>query len=488
MKHDYRSQFKLFFKTEYFWLFFILIFTLPLVSLSIAYSQGFNWPDEIFQSMELAHYLVTGRGNITWEFSEKARTTLYPQLLSLWLRIVYSFSTDPVVVFYSTRILLSFFFLGGILSIGFYFLKRKIESNLFDELIKYLLFLFIFILFPLNYYFGYRTLAESISTSLALIAIFQIQLRIEENNHKLLGLSFLLGLTYGLRFQMAIFLLMYCLLTIYMLWKLNLYKSMIKFVSGLTLGFIAYLVSDILFFGIPFISSINYFKVTIIDGVGDLWGTSPFSFYFKQYFRYLNGFLFFLIPGLYKSFRNQYPIILGTLFFILVHSMIAHKELRFIYFTFPLILYWIVVGIWTCYLYFKQKYQNNSMFFIVFIIISSLYLQIAVLNKKIQWNFLDDNLQLFLNAVKSGVQGNSLVTIQDTFAWGAGYVYLGKNFQDILYYFDMNQKDMIQKGNILKEFQIQNILIRNTDSDLYCNSFGYCKKRITIGDYSWYSK
>lgn len=470
---------------KYFWILFVTLLSFPGILLSIKYSQGFNWPDEIFQSMELAHYIVTGRGNITWEFLEKARTSLYPQFLSLWLRIVYLFSSDPITVYISTRIMLAIFYLGGILSLANYFLIKNTSNSNSSLSLKYLLFLIVFILFPLNYYFGYRTLAESISTALTLISVFNIQSRIEEKNENILMFSILLGITYGIRFQMALFLCIYAPLLIYQLYSLKLHKAIFNLILGLLIGFIIYLISDTIFFGIPFISSINYFKVTILDGVGDQWGTSPFSFYFKQYYRYFNALLIFLIPGIYFNYKKHYPLIFGTIMFILIHSIISHKELRFIYFTFPILLFFILSGIWNIYIYFKKYNPKVSYSFLLFTLLGSFYLYGIVLNKKIQWNFLDDNLQLFLQAEKNGVNGNSLVTIQDTFAWGAGYVYLGQKFTGELFFYDMDKRSNLEKAKLISENQIKNILIKNTNRELYCHSFNFCSPLLTIGEYSW---
>ncbi|MCG9874631.1 MAG: hypothetical protein MH321_07600 [Leptospiraceae bacterium] len=488
MLENLKNQLNSFLNIKFFWIILILFFSFPAIILSLIYSQGFNWPDEIFQSMELAYHIVTGRGDITWEYREQSRSTLYPQLLSLWLRLVYIFTFDPRILYISTRFFLSLFFLGSLLSISYYFLFHDNVNKNSKPTIKYLFLIMVVILFPLNYYFGFRTLAESISSSLTIIAIFMIQSRIENKNQNILFYSFLIGFTYGIRFQMALFFAIYALFLVHYLWYNKLYASIKNLILGLVLGFIVYLLSDLIYFGIPFISSIKYFKVTILDGVGDNWGTSPFSFYFKSYYRYLNILLVLLIPGIYYNFRKHYPIILGLASFILIHSLIAHKELRFIYFTFPVILFYIASGIWNIYNLMEERYNKIRYLFIIVFLMMNCFQYSVVLKKKIQWNFLDDNLQLFLQATQNGVNGNSLVTIQDTFAWGAGYVYLGPNFKGILKYFDMNSRSAIEQKVIMEKTNFKNLLIHKNNINYYCKSFGYCEELFSKGEYIWVSK
>ncbi|WCL48209.1 hypothetical protein [Leptospira sp. GIMC2001] len=461
---------------------------IPLIIVSIYYSKGFNWPDEIFQTMELAYHIVTGRGNIAWEFKDRARSVLYPQMLSIWIRFIYLFSKNPIVLFNSTRAMLAAIYFCATLSIAYYYLQHsKSESKIFKN-VKLIVFSFIYILFPLNYYFGFRTLTESITTSIILFSIFLIQIRVEKFNQNILIPGFLLGLTYGLRFQMAIFFLVYSVLLIYKLWTLGLNKAIKQLILGLIFGFSIYLISDFVYYGMPFISSINYFKVNILEGVGAQWGTSPFYFYFEQFNRYLSALLLFLIPGIYFNFKKFYPIIVGTAAFILVHSMVAHKELRFIFFSFPIILFFIISGIYEIFNLINQKFKKLAIVYLVTIIISTMYLYSIILTKKIQWNFLNDNLQLFLQAERNGVNDNSLITIQDTFAWGAGYVYLGPNFTGDIFFKDMNKKSNNEIENYLTQHKIINILIKSHSEDTFCETFGYCKTLLTIGEYSWIKK
>ncbi|WP_342775495.1 hypothetical protein [Leptospira idonii] len=452
------------------------------------FSQGFVWPDEIFQSIEPAYFMVTGRGNLAWEFTDQVRSVLYPYILSVWIRIVFLFSTDPTVLFHSTRVVLAGIYLASVLMLSRFFLKTESEKKEIGFGIIFLIFSFVFLLFPLNYYFGFRTLTESISTSLAILSIFWIQIRFEKQDYRFFLPSLILGLTYGLRFQMGLFLILYIPLFCYQLWQKKLIKEAGWFLFGLFTGFVIYLISDIVYYGIPFISSFNYFKFNIVKGVAKQWGTSPFPFYFQSYLRYFQFLLIFLIPGIYSNFKKLYPILLATASFILIHSMIGHKELRFIYLSYPILLYLIASGILVSYSWIQAKRKKWAPVFLMLILLLTGFQYRTVLLKKIQWNFCNENLQLFLQADKHGLKGNSLIGVSEVFAWGAGYVYMGNAFKDNLYFHDLQTRSTEETEKILKEEKIQNILIFDTTKDHYCKTYGYCKTIFPLSPYSWISR
>ncbi|GBF50937.1 hypothetical protein LPTSP4_24650 [Leptospira ryugenii] len=254
---------------------------------------------------------------------------------------------------------------------------------------------------------------------------------------------------------------------------------------GLLLGFWVYLLSDLISYGMPFISSINYYKANMIDNIGTNWGSSPFSFYFLQYSKYLSFLLVFLFPGLVAKWKSQYPIIIGTIFFVVLHSIIEHKELRFIYFTFPVLLYYIIEGIFVFYIFLK-KYKNIfALSFVCLLTITSLSVNYNNVTKKIPWNFLNEILQLFLNAEENGLSGSSLVTINENYACGAGYVYLGRKYTDQLYFFKMSKYSFDFQKRLIEKKKIKNVLIWNTESEYYCKNFKFCETIWSIGNVSW---
>ena len=91
----------------------------------------------------------------------------------------------------------------------------------------------------------------------------------------------------------------------------------------------------------------HYLKVNIIDKVSSLYGTGPWYYYLKIMFEapsLIIGFMivFSIVYLLITDYKN---IILWCIFpFWVVHSIIPHKELRFL---FPLVNFIPILLIWT---------------------------------------------------------------------------------------------------------------------------------------------
>jgi len=129
----------------------------------------------------------------------------------------------------------------------------------------------------------------------------------------------------------------------------------------------------------------EYFKVNIIEGRATQFGTSSF-------WRYI-GFIIFAAPaplfsivlfyyGI-KTFFKKYsnPIFLSTLIFIIVHSMIGHKEERFMFpvlNVFPLIYGWSLPAVQQFYENAKQWIRAFFRFLAWFTIILNSLLLLAI--------------------------------------------------------------------------------------------------------------
>lgn len=56
-------------------------------------------PDEYWQSLEVAHYLVYGQGHLTWEWTEHIRGYLHPLIFAAQLKGLHWLGADPLSVF-----------------------------------------------------------------------------------------------------------------------------------------------------------------------------------------------------------------------------------------------------------------------------------------------------------------------------------------------------------------------------------------------------
>ncbi|MCE9598886.1 MAG: hypothetical protein K8S54_13045 [Spirochaetia bacterium] len=459
--------------------------------LTLRFSGGFWFPDEIFQTMEPAFSIVTGKGVLSWEFTTKARGMLYPFLLSVWMRAVFLFSNEPATLYVASRAMLALFFLWAVGTIWFRFKRTMIDSDGFSASISpwiwNLVFSAVLVCFPLIYYFGFRTLTDSIAGTLTLVALFALpdsRARPRLLLHFLLGV--LLGLSYGIRFQTGLFLAFWA-----PAYALQMWLSEKKILSAFALGFgifvslALYAVSDYVYYGIPFISSINYFKATVIDEVGNKYGTSPFGFYFQMYDRYLGFMLIFLIPGSIKL-RRWWPVLFAVSAFVLVHACIAHKDLRYLFFTFPILLYCIAVGILASYQFIRIRWSDRwAMAFLSIVLLGVVAHQTQLLRKKIPWNMGEEVMQAHFQAHKAGIHGNLLIGYTEVFATSGGFVYLGREFKGNLFFFNLQNQSRSEIRRILDESKIDFALLHETQIAWHCANIGLCEPVWRAGGYVW---
>ena len=118
-------------------------------------------------------------------------------------------------------------------------------------------------------------------------------------------------------------------------------------ISGLSFVIALCTVLDSFYYQTVVFAPYNYLKVNIIDKVSSLYGTEPWYYYLKIMFEapsLIIGFMivFSIVYLLITDYKN---IILWCIFpFLVVHSIIPHKELRFL---FPLVNFIPILLIWT---------------------------------------------------------------------------------------------------------------------------------------------
>jgi hypothetical protein len=123
------------------------------------------------------------------------------------------------------------------------------------------------------------------------------------------------------------------------IWILFYEKLQLKHIIALSTGFLIGIgmntIIDSLYYSefnfIPY----TYWKINIIDGRAAGTGTSPIWYYLADLSAILSApllsfiFLFYMFKGFFKKFRN--PYVLSTIFFLLIHFFIGHKEERFLF-------------------------------------------------------------------------------------------------------------------------------------------------------------
>lgn len=298
-----------------------------LARLSVAfYSNQIDYPDEIFQYLEQSHRLVFGYGYVPWEYRFGIRSWILPGLVSPVLYLCKYLRVDTPVVYIS--LVKAFFCIFSIsLVYSTYIVGRETVSRNTGRLGS------IFVCFWYELiYFASKPNPEIIATYLFMAALACAVLKPGRRWPLMFGMFCALIIVFRLQYAiLSGFLIIYVLFS----WKRNeiLKASLMFFVA---IGFAGYI--DYLTWGGFFVSFYNNYVFNKIHNVGALLGTSPAIFYPAALAITSMG--IFWITGLMSLFtlRKTWMFLACAAIVIISHSLIPHKEYRFIVVVIPLFL------------------------------------------------------------------------------------------------------------------------------------------------------
>ncbi len=299
--------------------------------------HGIYWPDEIYQSLEMAHVWVFGHGLVPWEFVQGARTWALPGLVGgvMWLG-AQAGGGDPSV--YLGFVRASFIAAAAGTTWGVFRLARVMGARPAPAVAASFLFAFAA---PFAY-FGHRAMSETAS---ALPVVFGLAFALESLQRPgrwrlWLGAS-LLGVAVLLRLQNGLFCL--GLLAVFAArrdWPRVRTSFFVLAVWAAVFGGM-----DWASWGRPFHSALLYVQFNLIEGKASQWGTAPFGWYAEVLLRGLPV-VAPVVALLAAASVRRAPVLLGTaVAFFLLHSLIPHKELRFLLPVVPLFCALAAVGL-----------------------------------------------------------------------------------------------------------------------------------------------
>lgn len=261
------------------------------------------------------------------------------------------------------RVLASILFIFSYFKLLTYF-ENSIEDSQKQQFKKFSLFFWILPIVMV------RFSSESISASLFWLGFYYFNSKEERINFfKLILVGFLWGISFYIRMHLAI------LIGIFFLWILFYRRNRIFDFGYIFIGFIFST-------GVEFIlnywlynnwiwSPYLYFKTNVIDGIANQFGEMPFYYYFTELIKNLQppiG-IFILIGVATYVWRNKSSLFSWLICgFILIHSMVSHKEYRFLFPIFPLLIPLAYIGYQSLSI-FKWKSKILSIIWIINIIL-----------------------------------------------------------------------------------------------------------------------
>jgi hypothetical protein len=304
--------------------------------------DGIFWPDEVYQSLEPAHKLVFGYGLIPWEFIDGARNWALPGFIAFLMKLSVIFGLDTPNGYLGV-IHVAFVAIAVGSAYGVYRLARAYGAA---ELPSAVAALALMLCAP-AIYFSHRAMAENASALPVVLGLWLLLERDATRKRRLIGAS-LLGVAVLLRLQCGLF----CVGALIILLARKQRRPALEALGVLTLWAFVFGALDAFTwhdapgakFGGWFHSALKYLQFNLVENGGSHWGTSPPQFYAKVLFSSMPGLAVCLVVGLLLGLRRAAGLVVLGLLFLVAHSAIAHKELRFVMPVLPLLFAAAAVG------------------------------------------------------------------------------------------------------------------------------------------------
>jgi GPI mannosyltransferase 3 len=281
---------------------------------------GIYWPDEIYQSLEPAHRLVWGRGLVAWEFSSGARPWTLPALLALpWAALRFVGVSSPNVYIPVLKLLLAA--VGVATAWAAARLARALGAGPLAAATAGAL----WALAAPAIYFSPRGLSEPISALPVTLGLLFAWPADASRRRRLLGAA-LLGGAVLLRLQDAVL----CLGLLLALLGRGQRRPAAEVLGVFALAALSLGLLDWVTWGHPFQSAFVNLRFNVVEGGGSLWGTSGASYYLRVLWSSMPEVTAVLFLAGALGARRAPGLGALVVAFIALHSLVPHKELRFI--------------------------------------------------------------------------------------------------------------------------------------------------------------
>ena len=305
----------------------ILVLAIAWYSLTAYFSLGYYQADEHYQLIEFAGVIDgTAKGtDLAWEFQAQIRPSLQPVLCHAVFSACRVLSIDDAYAqAFILRLLTGLF---AVFSIRFF--ARSCKPLILPENWKLFLVLSYF-----TWFLPFVNVRFSSETWAGLFLLLSLALSMRENigSRQFFMIGLLTGLGFLFRFQ-AIAASAGLILWL-MIIKKESFGRIALLGTGAALVIVAGTLLDLWFYKNFVFTPWRYFKVNLIDGVASGFGTSPWYYYFYYVFRFSFFPFGILILGslLFLLIKKPANIFIWTVVpFLVLHSVIPHKELRFLF-------------------------------------------------------------------------------------------------------------------------------------------------------------
>lgn len=305
----------------------VLIIAIIWYSITAYFSIGYFHPDEHYQIVEFAGILneTNTPDDLPWEYKAKIRSTLQPTLAYIVFEVCDFFSIySPYSKLILLRLLTAFLALS-IISIFVNSCRKLINKKYWNFFVITSYFLW-FLPF-LNVRFSSETLS-----GLSLLLASSFILRNNRKMKSLILIGLLLGLSFLFRFQTAIAAIG-IVLWLFLIKKEKIVNLLILISSAVFVLFLGFFI-DSWFYSEYVLTFWSYFKVNLLEGKASSFGIEPWYYYIKNtlLFSFFPVGILLISSILFLFYKKPKNIFLWIILpFIIIHTIIPHKELRFLF-------------------------------------------------------------------------------------------------------------------------------------------------------------
>lgn len=289
-------------------------------------TEGYFHPDEHFQLLEFANWkfgLMPAQA-LPWEFAAQMRPALQPVIA--WIAISaarWSGLYNPFILAFLLRLM------TGLLAFTVY-KKLAILTLTTEE--KPLFFGLVFCCWFMPM-LSVRFSSENYAALSFLLACYYL-LDFQKHGHllKIFGAGLALGISFCFRFQMA-FAIAGILCWLVFSLRAGGRPLLVFFMAGM-LGLSIGLLADRWFYGTWVFTPWNYFRANIMEGKANAYGMEPWWWYLPEFcLKAIPPVSLLILAGLLAGIRKNkgHLLVWALIPFIAGHSIVAHKELRFLF-------------------------------------------------------------------------------------------------------------------------------------------------------------
>jgi len=307
----------------------IYIASIIIYLVTAIFSIGYYHPDEHHQLLEFAGLKlgINEAGDLPWEYQNRMRPALQVYV------VVWTYSAFKFIGLYNPFLVATFLriFSATISLLGIHLFVKAFSAKIESKKLQIIFILLSFLLW-FNVFNNVRFSSENWSGTCFMIGFSLLHFTNWNKWKHFFIIGLVLGFSFVFRFQSG--LLIFGLISWLIFIEKEFFRNLTPLLAGILCSGLAGVIADFFYYQEWTITFWNYLHQNIIQDKASGFGTDPWWYYFYESF--IAGIppfsLIFIASFLLVFIYNPKNILTWTFLpFLLVHFIVAHKEIRFLF-------------------------------------------------------------------------------------------------------------------------------------------------------------